>query len=91
MRSRKLLDGETPIFVSRATAAKRLEISVDTFDAWVRDKYVPGPAVTRGQVRRWHWPSVEEALKPSGESEGKPDPYMTGVQRGPKGNTRSAA
>lgn len=51
-----------PVFVSRTTAAKLMEISVDTFDMWVRARFVPEAHINRGQVVRWHWPSVEAQL-----------------------------
>jgi hypothetical protein len=80
--------GEPAIFVSRSTAAARLEISVDTFDQMVRDQFLPGPDLSHGQVRRWHWPSIEARLI-DGKKVGA-DPYMTGVRRAP-GNSRSPA
>lgn len=51
-----------PVFVTRHTAAKLMEISVDTFDQWVRSGYVPRATINRGQIIRWHWPSLEERL-----------------------------
>lgn len=51
-----------PVFVSRNTAAALLEISADTFDTWVRAGFVPQAQVNRGQIIRWHWPTVEERL-----------------------------
>lgn len=51
-----------PIFVDRKTAAALMMISVDTFDLWVRAGFVPQPQVNRGQIQRWHWPTVEERL-----------------------------
>lgn len=51
-----------PVFVSRKTAAALLEISVDTFDQWVQSGFVPPAAVNRGQITRWHWPTVETKL-----------------------------
>ena len=55
-------DNSGAVFVSRRTAAERLEISPDTFDQWVRSGYVPQPNISRGQIIRWHWPSVEAKL-----------------------------
>lgn len=55
-------DDVTPVFVSRKTAAKRFEISVETFDDWVRQGFVPRAHVQRGQIYRWHWPSLEAKL-----------------------------
>lgn len=51
-----------PVFVSRTTAAALMEISVDTFDMWVRAGFVPPAQVNRGQIQRWHWPTIEERL-----------------------------
>ncbi|MBS7546282.1 hypothetical protein [Ancylobacter oerskovii] len=50
------------VFVSRKTAAALLEISPDTFDQWVRSGFIPPAAVNRGQIIRWHWPTVEAKL-----------------------------
>lgn len=78
-----------PVFVSRDTAARLCEVSVDTFDTWVAQGYVPGPAINRGQTRRWHWPSVEARLAGLAEDAQRYDPYMTGV-RNAKGPHRAA-
>lgn len=51
-----------PVFVSRTTAAALMEISVDTFDMWVRSAFVPPAHINRGQIIRWHWPTIEERL-----------------------------
>lgn len=51
-----------PVFVTRKTAAALLEISVDTFDQWVRSGYVPRATISRGQIIRWHWPTLEARL-----------------------------
>lgn len=51
-----------PVFVSRKTAAALLEISPDTFDLWVRAGFVPPAQINRGQIIRWHWPTVEARL-----------------------------
>lgn len=55
-------DNTRPVFVSRRTAAALLEISVDTFDQWSRSGFIPPPSVSRGQITRWHWPTVEAKL-----------------------------
>lgn len=57
-----MTDDVRPVFVSRQTAAALMEISVDTFDTWVRAGFVPQPNVSRGQIIRWHWPTIEERL-----------------------------
>jgi hypothetical protein len=51
-----------PVFVDRKTAAARIMISVDTFETWVRDGFIPQPHIDRGQIVRWHWPTLEEHL-----------------------------
>jgi hypothetical protein len=79
-----------PVFVGRRTAAALLEISVDTFDQWVRSGFVPPANVTRGQIVRWHWPSVEAKLAaPASNVEADtfrlPDgPYVRKVRRNGK-------
>jgi hypothetical protein len=67
-----------PEFVCRETAARRCEVSVDTWDGWVRDGFVPPPAIERGQIKRWHWQGVEARLLESREAD-KNDPFMQGV------------
>lgn len=51
-----------PVFVTRHTAAALMQIWVDSFDTWVRSGYVPRATINRGQIIRWHWPSLEERL-----------------------------
>lgn len=51
-----------PVFVSRKTAASLMEMSVETFDDWVRQGFLPRAHVQRGQIYRWHWPSLEARL-----------------------------
>lgn len=51
-----------PVFVSRKTAAGLMEMSVETFDDWVRQGFLPRAHVQRGQIYRWHWPSLEAKL-----------------------------
>lgn len=82
-----------PVFVSRETAAARLEISTTTWDIWVRDRFVPQPAVRRGGVVRWHWPTVEASLAGLGAGAVQSDPYSEGVKNGhaSKGGRRAAA
>lgn len=55
-------ENHRPVFVSRKTAAALLEISVDTFDQWVQSGFVPRAIINRGQITRWHWPTVEAHL-----------------------------
>lgn len=53
---------EVAVFVTRQAASDRLMISVDTFETWVRSGFMPRAHIVRGQIVRWHWPSIEEHL-----------------------------
>lgn len=79
-----------PVFVSAETAAALCEISRETWFTWVRAGYAPPPHVARGQILRWHWPSVEEALAAK-----RPpvhvDPSVQGVSNVQKGRHRAVA
>jgi hypothetical protein len=83
-------DNVRPVFVSRKTAAALLEISVDTFDMWVQQGFVPRATINRGQITRWHWPTVEAHLAgpPKLESDPftlPPGPYVRKPKpRGPR-------
>lgn len=79
-----------PVFVSRQTAAARLEISVDTFDTWLRAGFIPAAHIERGQIVRWHWPSLESALA---EPAAQPhhDPSVMGARNVQKGRRHAAA
>lgn len=79
-----------PVFVSRQTAAARLEISVDTFDTWLRAGFIPAAHIERGQIIRWHWPSLEERLAGTDETHQR-DPIMEALNNVPKGRRRAAA
>lgn len=65
-------------FVCRDTVARRCEISVDTWDLWVRDGFAPQPAIDRGQIKRWHWPEVQARLTRP-RTQAQDDPFMKGV------------
>lgn len=80
-----------PVFVSRKTAAALMEISPDTFDLWVRAGFVPQPNVSRGQIVRWHWPSVEARLADTSKQQQHDPSVGTGVKHAPKGRRRSAS
>lgn len=84
-----------PVFVDRKTAAERLMISVDTFDTWLRAGFVPAPAIERGQIIRWHWPSLEEKLAGKGEPAAVSDPFVESarraIEKAEKGRRRAAA
>lgn len=79
----------TPVFVSRQTAAERLEISVDTFDTWVRTGFIPRAHIDKGQIVRWHWPSLESALIAEPEAS-RVSPFMEALKNVPSGGTRRA-
>ena len=51
-----------PVFVDRKTAAAKLMISVDTFNMWLQQGFIPPAHINRGQIVRWHRPSVEKKL-----------------------------
>ena len=79
-----------PVFVDRKTAAEMLMISVDTFETWLRAGFVPQPQIDRGQIVRWHWPSLEEKLAGNAEPTHH-DPSVVGAQNVQKGRRRAAA
>lgn len=79
-----------PVFVSRQTAAERLEISTDTFDTWLRAGFIPAPQIERGQIVRWHWPSLEERLA-GGTAQPQHDPFLEGLKNVQKGRRHAAA
>jgi hypothetical protein len=66
-------------FVCRETCARRCEVSVGTWDQWVRDGYVPKPVVERGQIKRWHWPQVVGRFTSEQVNPDNIDPFMQGV------------
>lgn len=80
-----------PVFVSRQTAAEKLEISTDTFDTWLRAGFIPAPQIERGQIIRWHWPTLEEKLAGSGAPAAVSDPFMEGLKNVQKGRRHAAA
>lgn len=79
-----------PIFVSRQTAAAMLEISVDTFDTWLRAGFIPGPQIERGQIVRWHWPTLESHLAAETHTK-QHDPFLEGLKNVQKGRRHAAA
>lgn len=79
-----------PVFVDRKTAAEMLMISVDTFDTWLRAGFIPGPQIDRGQIVRWHWPTLEAHLAGDGPRQHH-DPSVMGVLNAQKGRRRAAA
>ncbi|AMJ63039.1 hypothetical protein [Bosea sp. PAMC 26642] len=73
---------ETAVFVTRQAAAERLMISVDTFETWVRTRFIPAAHISRGQIVRWHWPSIETALATEKENR-LPDPFIEALKNMP--------
>lgn len=80
-----------PVFVSRQTAAERLEISTDTFDTWLRAGFIPPAQIERGQIVRWHWPTLEEKLAGGGAATAVSDPFMEGLKNVAKGRRHATA
>lgn len=78
------------IFISKETAAARLEISVFTFDEWRKTGFIPAPHINRGQIMRWHWPTIEAKLA-EGTSAVETDPSVLGVINAQKGRHRVVA
>lgn len=78
-----------PVFVDRKTAAAFLMVSVDTFDTWLRAGFIPGPQIDRGQIVRWHWPSLEKRLA-SGDVGLHHDVSVMGVQNVKKSRRNAA-
>lgn len=83
-----------PVFVSGDTAAALCQVSRDTWQSWVKAGVVPKPAIDRGQIIRWHWPTVEARLADADETH-RHDPFVQGAidahKEAKKGRARSAA
>lgn len=79
-----------PVFVDRKAAAEMMMISVDTFDTWLRAGFIPGPSISRGQIVRWHWPTLEAHLA-GDETRPHHDPSVMGALNVEKGRRRAAA
>ena len=76
--ARDLQSDVKPDFVCRETGARRCEVSVDTWDKWATEGFIPPPDIDRGQIKRWHWPKVEARLLNSRVAETS-DPFIQGV------------
>ena len=70
-----------PVFVSADVAASLMMVSRDTFDAWVKSGFIPGPSIVQGQVIRWHWPTLEGRLSASSSDA---DPFVAGARNAAK-------
>jgi hypothetical protein len=80
-----------PVFVDRKTAADLLMISIDTFDTWLRAGFIPPAQIERGQIVRWHWPTLEEKLAGGGTPAAISDPFMEGLKNVAKGRRHATA
>lgn len=80
-----------PVFVDRKTAAELMMISTDTFDTWLRAGFIPPAQIERGQIIRWHWPTLEERLAGGGAPAAVSDPFMEGLKNVAKGRRHAAA
>ncbi|MDT2022833.1 hypothetical protein [Methylocella sp. CPCC 101449] len=76
------------VFVSKETAAARLEISIFTFDEWRKTGFIPAPHINRGQILRWHWPSIEAKILAERQSD-EIDPCVLGVMNMQKDRQRT--
>lgn len=73
---------DIPAYLSRHRAAQMLDMSPDTFDAYVRKGVLPPPK-RRGKLTRWKWAEIQDAIDGGNlsvvQSDG--DPYDRGVDR----------
>lgn len=79
-----------PVFVDRKTAAELLMISVDTFETWLRAGFIPPAHIDRGQIIRWHWPTLEDHLA-APVTQQQDDPSVTGARNVQKGRRHADA
>ncbi|MBL8570937.1 MAG: hypothetical protein JNK84_17850 [Phreatobacter sp.] len=84
-------NGNVPTFVSREVAARECGISVDTWDAWAREGFVPQASIRRGGVLRWYWPDVVSRLASGPLQTIEDDPFMKGIADADKAQRRRAA
>lgn len=90
-----ITDVRPPTYVSRATGAAELDMSVDLWDAMVKSGRLPPPTLVgiSGTTPRWRWAAVEAALggrkKPAALSE--PEPFFRGLANGQTKDRRRAA
>ena len=72
------LSARVRAYVSRESGAAELEISPDTWDAWVREGRLPPPAPGfPASTPRWRWEDVDLCL--SGKLPGGEDPAMARI------------
>ena len=74
-----------PVFVSRETGARELDISTDTWDEMVKIGALPEPIRigTTGKTPRWRWEDVESALCMD-EKKAEPEPFFREDRDGKK-------
>jgi len=68
-----------PAFVRRQTAARELDISVDTFDLWIKQGIIPPATVQKGGIWLWRWQALVDALDPPADEPAALDPYSQGI------------
>lgn len=74
---RDILGDRPPSYVSKATLAKELDMSVSTIDNLVQRGILPKPIKVGGSVR-WNWAQVDASLSASAASP-EVDPFMQGL------------
>lgn len=80
----RLLD-RPPSFLSRASLAVELDISVSTVDEMVRRGVLPKPLRLSSGCLRWSWMAVETALASlAGPADDGGDPFMAGARNAAK-------
>lgn len=79
-----------PVFVDRKTAAEMLMISVETFNTWLNAGFIPGPQIERGQIIRWHWPTLESHLAENRPAD-QHDPFVMRARHATKGDRHAAS
>jgi hypothetical protein len=88
------LPSRTPAYVDRKTGAAELRISPETWDKWVSNGTLPGPAPGFPiSTPRWRWVDVDRKL--AGQSASDADRFVVAAglfKHGtPKGRKRASA
>jgi predicted DNA-binding transcriptional regulator AlpA len=88
-RKRDIRRPYAPSYVTREEIAYRVQVSVSTVEAWIRQHLLP-PQIMVFTVARWRWSDIEEAIETqnllAGANDlGAPsqhgDEFLDGVQR----------
>lgn len=74
---RVILGDRPPSYVSKATLAQELDMSVSTIDNLVQRGILPKPVRVGGSIR-WSWAQVDAYLSASAAAP-EADPFMKGV------------